>query len=49
MSIWRVSPTPAQLTERGSGSMPGLLGIRFIEVGPDYLRATMPVNDAELG
>ena len=45
MSIWRVSPTPEELTARGKRSMPGLLGIRFTEVGSDYLRATMPVNE----
>src|SRR5215467_6685067 len=45
MSIWRVSPTPEELTARGSRSMPGLLGIRFTEVGPDYLRASMPVTE----
>ncbi len=45
MSIWRVSPTPEELTARGAASMPGFLGIRFTEVGPDYLRATMPVNE----
>ena len=45
MSIFRVKPTPEQLNERGSRSMPGFLGIRFIEIGSDYLRATMPVNE----
>jgi 1,4-dihydroxy-2-naphthoyl-CoA hydrolase len=45
MSIWRVSPTPEELTARGRGSMPGHLGIRFTEVGPDFLRATMPVDE----
>ena len=45
MSIWRVTPTAADLTARGSLSMPGFLGIRFTEVGPDFLRATMPVNE----
>ena len=44
MSIWQAKPTPEQLTERGSSSMPGLLGIRFTEIGEDFLRATMPVN-----
>jgi 1,4-dihydroxy-2-naphthoyl-CoA hydrolase len=44
MSIWRISATPEQLTERGSNSMPGLLGIRFCEIGPDFLRASMPVE-----
>jgi 1,4-dihydroxy-2-naphthoyl-CoA hydrolase len=45
MSIWRVVPTPEELTARGSRSMPGYLGIRFAEIGPDFLRATMPVNE----
>ncbi len=45
MSIWRVRATPEELTARGAASMPGLLGIRFTEVGPDYLRAAMPVNE----
>jgi len=45
MSIWRVVPTPDELTARGGNSMPGFLGIRFTEVGPDFLRASMPVNE----
>jgi 1,4-dihydroxy-2-naphthoyl-CoA hydrolase len=45
MSIWRVTATPEELTERGSRTLPGYLGIRIIEVGPDFLRATMPVNE----
>jgi 1,4-dihydroxy-2-naphthoyl-CoA hydrolase len=44
MSIWHVAASPAELTERGSRSMPGFLGIRFLEVGPDFLRASMPVE-----
>lgn len=45
MSIWRTTATPEQLTERGSRTLSGFLGIRFTEIGPDYLRATMPVNE----
>ena len=45
MSIWRITATPEQLTERGSRTLPGFLGIRITEIGPDYLRATMPVNE----
>jgi len=45
MSIWRTASTPEQLTERARPSMSGYLGIRFTEVGPDFLRATMPVNE----
>jgi 1,4-dihydroxy-2-naphthoyl-CoA hydrolase len=44
MSIWQVRPKPEELTQRGSESMPGYLGIRFTEIGEDFLRATMPVN-----
>ena len=45
MSIWRVAATPGELTERGSRTLPGHLGIRIIEIGPDFLRATMPVTE----
>ena len=44
MSIWKRSATPEELTEVGSKSLPGYLGIVFTEVGADFLRATMPVN-----
>jgi 1,4-dihydroxy-2-naphthoyl-CoA hydrolase len=44
MSIWQAATTPEFLTERGSKSLPGHLGIRITEIGPDYLRATMPVT-----
>ena len=44
VSIWRIIPDPEQLNERAKHTMSGHLGIRFTEVGPDYLRATMPVT-----
>ena len=44
MSIWHATTTPEFLTERGSKSLPGHLGIRITEIGPDYLRASMPVT-----
>jgi 1,4-dihydroxy-2-naphthoyl-CoA hydrolase len=44
MSIWHAATTPEFLTERGSKSLPGHLGIRITEIGPDYLRASMPVT-----
>jgi len=37
--------TPEELNERGSRTMPGFLGIRVTEIGPDFLRATMQVNE----
>lgn len=46
MSIWRSGLTVEQLNEpRIGGSMAWHLGVRFTEVGPDYLRATMPVTE----
>jgi 1,4-dihydroxy-2-naphthoyl-CoA hydrolase len=45
MSIWRVAATPEELTERGSRTLPGYLGMRITEIGPDFVRATMPVNE----
>ena len=45
MSIWRASTTPEALTERGRRSLSGYLGIRITEIGPDFVRATMPVNE----
>jgi 1,4-dihydroxy-2-naphthoyl-CoA hydrolase len=44
MSIWQVATTAESLTERGSKTLPGYLGIRITEIGPDYLRASMPVH-----
>jgi len=44
MSIWQVATTAEFLTERGSKTLPGHLGIRVTEIGPDYLRASMPVH-----
>ena len=43
-SIWRVQTTPEQLMERSRNTPAAHLGIRVIEIGPDYLRATMPVS-----
>src|SRR5580704_17071859 len=45
MRIWRTVATPAELNERGSRTLPGYLGIRVTEIGADFLRATMPVNE----
>jgi 1,4-dihydroxy-2-naphthoyl-CoA hydrolase len=42
--IWRVQATPEQLRERSRNTLAERLDIRVTEIGPDYLRATMPVN-----
>jgi 1,4-dihydroxy-2-naphthoyl-CoA hydrolase len=45
MSIWHRPYTPADLDGMSDGSMSDRLGIRFTEIGPDFLRATMPVDE----
>ena len=42
--IWRVQATPEQLVERVAQYAGRASDIRVTEIGPDYLRATMPVN-----
>ena len=42
--IWKVQATPEQLRERSRNTLAEWLDIRVTEIGPDYLRATMPVN-----
>jgi 1,4-dihydroxy-2-naphthoyl-CoA hydrolase len=43
-SIWRKPATPEILRARMENTAISLLGIRVTEVGPDFLRATMPVD-----
>jgi 1,4-dihydroxy-2-naphthoyl-CoA hydrolase len=44
MSIWRNASTPEQLQATAANTLIEVLGIRFTEIGADYLRATMEVN-----
>ena len=44
MAIWNRTATPEQLNSRNAGSLNEALGIRFTELGDDYVRATMPVD-----
>lgn len=44
MSIWRIQPTIEQLQAHSRNTLVDTIGIRVTEVGPDFLRATMPVN-----
>lgn len=45
-AIWHggAAPDPAALTRFGEHCMPGHIGIEFVEAGPDFLRARMPVD-----
>jgi 1,4-dihydroxy-2-naphthoyl-CoA hydrolase len=45
MSIWHGEPSLDHLRPLEHGSMPGHIGIRFTEIGADYLRGTMPVDE----
>jgi len=42
--IWRNETTPEGLNQRARKTLAEHLDIRVTEIGPDYLRATMPVN-----
>src|SRR5580704_18387744 len=44
MSIWVTLHTLEEIQERSRNTLSEHLGIRVTEIGPDYLRATMPVN-----
>ncbi|MFH5926113.1 PaaI family thioesterase [Roseomonas xinghualingensis] len=42
--IWKKSVTPEGLEARAANTAITLLGIRITEIGPDYIRAVMPVD-----
>ena len=44
MSIWFRPVTLEELRRGSGGGMAGHLDIHFTEIGPDYLRGTMPVD-----
>ncbi|MCS7153249.1 MAG: hotdog fold thioesterase, partial [Bacteroidia bacterium] len=44
-SIWFVEVAPAVLNEYSKNTMAEALGIVFTEVGKDYIRARMPVDN----
>ncbi len=44
MSIWFTYPTVDALQKRAAGTMIEHLGIEYLEVGDDFLRARMPVD-----
>ncbi len=44
MAIWKNHFTLDELNEHGRNTMIEWLGIRIVEIGDDYLRASMPVD-----
>ena len=45
MSIWRTPRSLAVLNAQGEGTMERHLGIVFTEIGEDFIRGTMPVDE----
>ena len=43
-AIWRQTPSLADLQQRSLGTLVAHLGIEFLEVGPDFLTARLPVD-----
>ena len=44
MSIWQRTAPAEDFDALHAGTLPGLLGIRIVEIGADFLRAEMPVD-----
>ena len=44
MTIWKTPVTIEQMNARGVGLFSDLLGIKFIEMGDDYVVATMTLE-----
>lgn len=44
MSIWYRKPTLAEANQFNETTILGVIGIRFTEVGDDYITGTMPVD-----
>jgi len=44
MSIWKTPLTLDQLTEKSKGTLIEHVGIEYLEIGPDFLKARMPVD-----
>ncbi|KAA0891669.1 hotdog fold thioesterase [Oryzomonas rubra] len=45
MPIWKSPATLEQITERSRNTLMEHLGIEYLEIGDDYLKARMPVDE----
>lgn len=45
MSLWKQSASVEELNRMQSGSIASYLGIEFVDIGDDYLVATLPVDE----
>lgn len=48
MSIWKRNFAPELFRDQHAATLPGLLGIRVTEIGPDFVRAEMPVDERHI-
>lgn len=44
MSIWKWQTTLEQVQARAANSMSGHIGLKITEIGPDFVRGTLPVD-----
>jgi uncharacterized protein (TIGR00369 family) len=45
LAIWKSNPTLEHITQLQRGTMGEHLGIEMVEIGPDFLRGRMPVDE----
>ena len=45
MTLWKTRATLEQLAESSKGTLMEHLGIEYVEIGADFLKARMPVDD----
>ena len=48
MNVWKRVIPLNEFSVTHSNSLPGLLGIRLVEVGDNFVRATMPVDERHI-
>ena len=48
MKVWKRAIPPEEFSAKHLNTLPGLLGIRLVEVGDDFARATMPVDERHI-
>ncbi|MBL8384960.1 MAG: hotdog fold thioesterase [Burkholderiales bacterium] len=47
-AIWFRRPTPTSIRERHVGTLPALMGMEFDEVGDDFIRGRIPVDERSI-
>lgn len=48
MTVWQREFSIEGFESAHAGCLPGLLGLRLTEIGPDFLRAEMPVDERHI-